>query len=102
MSGRKAFREQTVDDDARSDAALQHVGHAVDQRQAIDALQLQFLPSGKGEHALRQGGAPVCRSHGIVQETFYVAAFGKAHPGQLETTDDHGKQIIEVMRDAAR
>ncbi len=80
---------------------MEKLGHAAHQIPHIDRFGLQFLPPSEGQHALSQGRAPFRRAHRVVDEAADIGSF--AHPPlrEIQAADDHGEQIVEIMRDAA-
>ncbi|MNN03379.1 hypothetical protein D3C81_1160670 [compost metagenome] len=66
----------------------------------IDRLGLQFLTAGKCQHALGQRDATQGALGGVFQQAadFRIVAHALLH--DLEVTENHRQQIIEVMGDA--
>ena len=74
----------------------------MDQRIGVDGLGIERLLARKGEEPRGQRRG----ARGPVDRVLYqalVARVGLGHPTrqEVEATDDHREQVVEVMRDAA-
>ena len=94
-------RKAGLDRNGRLQRALEKVRHAAHQLRHVDRNGLQLLLAREGQHALGQGGAPLRRVPGVVDEPGDVGPVAEVPPGHFEAADHRGQQVVEIMRDAA-
>ena len=94
--------EIDLDADALAQRAVEQVGHAADQLDAVDALGKQRLGAGEGQQAAGQGRGAGRALHRVVEVDHHFAPRAvEAAPGKVDAADDHRQHIVEVVGDAA-
>ncbi|PAV93239.1 hypothetical protein WR25_13223 [Diploscapter pachys] len=92
-----------VDDqlDLRADRRREQRRHVARQGDQIDRIGLQRLAPREGEQALHQGAGALGRLDRAVQQAEAAVAVGELAAQEIETAQDRGQQIVEIVRDAA-
>ena len=91
-----------VDLDVLADQPSEHRHDVADHHVKVDHHRLEHLPAAESQELPRQGGRAV---RGGLDEPEVVSprvAGRQVGQGELAPPDDHGQQVIEVVRDAAR
>ena len=93
--------KRRLDLDRIAQGAPQYVGHAVRDFVQVERDRLQPLPPSDDEQAV---GEPAAHLRRLVRTTQQVARLVIQLPQtqQLQITRDHGQEIVEVVRHAAR
>ena len=98
--GPQIRREARFDLDPRAQSALQQTLHARYQCIHIDCARGQRLAPGKGEQMTGQHGAPLsCGAHRR-QPVDELRIERRRLSDQIDVADQHGQQIVEIVRDA--
>ena len=100
-AGGKSGRQVEGDFDGRAERAVQQVVHAAHQLGEIGRPRLQRLAPGKGQQALRQGGAALGALRGAVEQAVGGGIVRQPLAQQLEIAEHRGQQVVEVVRHAA-
>ena len=92
-----------LDLDRRTHRAADQVFHAGHQAIDVGGLGIQRLPAGKGQQPVGQGGGAdggALGGGGVALE-IVQPALADAHREQIQTADDAGEQVVEIMSQAA-
>ena len=97
---RQRLGETGLDVYRRAQGTLQQAADALDQGRQLDRFVGQFLPAGKGQHALGQRN-PAQRALGrVVQQLSEFRLTGHALAHDFQVAKDDRQQVIEIMGDA--
>ena len=97
---RKRKRKASVDNDCRTQGALEKLRHSPDQDGNFNRFRLQFLPPSESKHALGQRRAPLRALYCVVQKAMNFRIIRDALANKFDAADDCHKQIIEVVCNA--
>ncbi len=93
--------EQDPDVDLLAQRALHQLAHSGDELVAVDLDRIKRLAPPKGEQALGEFGTALTGLHDQIGEPLKIVARFEFLGQELGIADDHGEQVVEIMRDAA-
>src|SRR5690606_25583593 len=95
-------REAGFDLDLRAESAPQELGDSDHELIEVRRLRLERLAAREGEQALGELGPALRRADGVARELAALGIRRQTLLQDLHVAKDHGEQVVEVVRDAAR